>query len=224
MKDTAELRLIEQVDVQTDLRDLFRGAVKMTLESVLEEVVVELCGAPKGARGARRDFRNGSYLRQLLTSQGHIEVAVPRTRSSGSAADVIGRYKRRTEDIDETITEAYVHGVSTRDMSSLTRALAGEDVSSSTVSRITKRLEENVEALKQAPIAEPMPYLFLDATFLDARWARTVENVAALVAYGVGESGMRKLLAITVGPQESEDSWSELLRQLLERGLGGVRL
>jgi transposase-like protein len=224
MKDTAELRLIEQEEVQTDLRELFRGAVKMTLESVLEEVVVELCGAPKGARGARKDVRNGSYLRQLLTSQGHIEVAVPRTRSSGSAADVLGRYKRRTDDIDETIAEAYVHGVSTRDMSSLTKALAGEEVSSSTVSRITKRLEENVEALRQTPIEEPMPYLFLDATFLHARWARTVENVAALVAYGVGEGGKRQLLAITVGPQESEDSWSELLRQLLERGLDGVRL
>lgn len=224
MKDTAELRLIEQEDVHTDLRELFRGAVKMTLESVLEEVVVEMCGAPKGARGGRKDVRNGSYLRKLLTSQGHIDVAVPRTRNSGSAAEVIGRYKRRTDDIDETITEAYVHGVSTRDMSSLTKALAGEEVSSSTVSRIAKRLEANVEALRQAPIEQAVPYLYLDATFLNARWARTVENVAALVAYGVTEGGMRELLAITIGPQESEDSWTELLRQLIDRGLDGVRL
>jgi len=225
MKDTAELKLIEQEDVQTDLRELFRGAVKMTLESVLEETVVELCGAERGARGLRKDVRNGSYLRGLLTSMGHLEVAVPRTRHSGSAADVLGRYKRRTEELDETITSAYVHGVSTRDISELTKSLMGEDVSKSTVSRVTKRLEENVEELRNRPITEPVPYLYLDATFLDARWARRVENVAALVAYGVRQSGgKRELLAITIGAQESEDSWAELLRQLTGRGLHGVEL
>ena len=69
-----------------------------------------------------------------------------------------------------------------------------------------------------------MPYLFLDATFLDARWARKVENVAALVAYGVGMDGKRQLLAVTIGAQESEDSWSDLLSQLTYRGLHGVKL
>jgi transposase-like protein len=224
MSDTAQLRLVEQELVHTDLRELFRGAVKMTLESVLEEVVLELCGAPRGARGPRKDVRNGSYLRGLLTTQGHIEVTIPRTRNSGSAAEVIGRYKRRVDEIDDAITEAYVHGVSTRDMTTLTRALTGEDVSKSAVSRTTKRLEENVENLRTMAIDEPMPYLYLDATFLDARWARTVENVAALVAYGVGADGKRHLLAVTIGAQESEDSWSGLLRQLNDRGLSDVRL
>ena len=69
-----------------------------------------------------------------------------------------------------------------------------------------------------------MRYLYLDATFLDARWARTVENVSALVAYGVSADGRRRLLGITIGAQESEASWAELLGQLLERGLTGVEL
>jgi transposase-like protein len=69
-----------------------------------------------------------------------------------------------------------------------------------------------------------MPYLFLDATFLDARWARTVEDVSALVAYGIGLDGKRQLLAVTIGAEESEASWSELLARLNERGLSGVRL
>jgi transposase-like protein len=64
----------------------------------------------------------------------------------------------------------------------------------------------------------------LDGTFLDARWARKVENVAALVAYGVGPDERRRLLGITIGAQKSEKSWTELLRQLTERGLTGVKL
>ena len=122
------------------------------------------------------------------------------------------------------VVEAYVSGVSQRKMGDVTEALLGERVGRSTVSRVAKRLDGAVEALRSAPIEGPHPYLYLDATFLDARWARKVENVSALVAYAVDPDGHRRLLAITLGPEESEDSWSELLEQLLERGLSGVEL
>ena len=174
--------------------------------------------------GARKDHRNGTYLRRLLTSLGQIEVTVPRSRENGSPADVIGRYRRRTEELDDMITEAYVSGVSQRKMGDVTQALLGERVGRSTVSRVAQRLDEAVETLRNTPIEGPHPYLYLDATFLDARWARAVENVSALVAYAVGPDGHRRLLGITLGYEESEASWSELLRQLLDRGLSGVQL
>ena len=63
---------------------------------------------------------------------------------------------------------------------------------------VAKRLDGAVEALRSAPIEGPHPYLYLDATFLDARWARKVENVSALVAYAVDPDGHRRLLAITL--------------------------
>ena len=126
--------------------------------------------------------------------------------------------------MDEMMVEAYVSGVSQRKMGDVTEALLGERVGRSTVSRVAKRLDGAVEALRSAPIEGPHPYLYLDATFLDARWARKVENVSALVAYAVDPDGHRRLLAITLGPEESEDRWSELLEQLLERGLSGVEL
>src|SRR5207237_10301057 len=96
--------------------------------------------------------------------------------------------------------------------------------SKSAVSRAAKTLGTKVEELRKAPIDGPIAYLFLDATFIDARWARRVENVSALVAYGIGLDGHRQLLAVTIGAEESEDSWNELLAQLLERGLSGVEL
>ena len=138
--------------------------------------------------------------------------------------DVLGRYRRRSAELDDAIVEAYVSGSSTRDVGGITEALVGERVSRSTVSRVTASLDEKVEQLRKAPVTGPIPYLFLDATFLDARWARKVENVSALVAYGIGMDGKRQLLAVTIGAEESEDSWSELLAQLMERGLSGVQL
>jgi transposase-like protein len=223
--DTTEFEAPSHDEVRTDVRELFLGAIRMTLEMLLEEEVRELVGVGRWQKAlARKDRRNGTYLRGLMTSMGHMDVEVPRTRESGSAGEVLGRYRRRTEELDGAITSAYVQGVSTRKMGKVTRALMGEDVSRSTVSRVTKSLEERVEALRKQPLTQRFAYLYLDATFLDARWARTVENVSALVAYGVGEDGHRHLLAITIGPSESQEAWADLLRQLLERGLTGVQL
>lgn len=214
-----------QDELRQDLRALFQGAIRVTLEMVLEEELKAMVGARRFERvGSRSDHRNGTYLRRMLTSLGQIEIAVPRSREQGSPVDVIGRYRRRTEEVDDMIAEAYVSGVSQRKMGEVTEALMGEQVSRSTVSRVAKRLDEAVDALRTQPIEGPHPYLYLDGTFLDTRWARKVENVSALLAYAVGPDGHRRLLGITIGAEESEASWSELLTQLLERGLMGVQL
>jgi putative transposase len=225
VEEIAQFVAAAQEEIRQDVGGLFRGAIRLILECLLEEEVKEMVGARRYERlGSRKDHLNGTYLRRLLTSMGSIELTVPRTRQSGSPSGIVGRYKRRTQDLDDLMTTAYVQGVSTRDMRKLGEALMGEGVSRSTVSRATKVLGERVEALRRAPIEEPIPYLYLDATFLDARWARSVENVSALVAYGVDSGGHRRLLGISIGAVESEQSWAELLGQLCERGLSGVEL
>ena len=224
MNDVIDFQAPSQDDVQFDLRALFLGAIRASLEALLQEELRRMVGAGAWAQMGRKDYRNGSYLRGLVTSMGHLDVAVPRTRKSGSAGDVLGRYKRRMGEVDEAIVASYVNGISTRKMSKVTEALMGEKVSRSTVSRVTKTLEQRVDELRRIKLTEPVPYVYLDATFLDARWARRVENVAALVAYGVGMDGRRTLLAVTIGAQESEASWADLLRKLNERGLTGVKL
>ncbi len=225
MKEIAEFALPSQQEVHLDLRALFAGAVQVVLEQLLDEEVREMVGAERFERAVgRKDVRNGSYVRRLLTSLGQIEVAVPRARDQGAPTHVLGAYRRRTADLDAAISSAYVHGVSTRKLGHVTESLLGGRVARSTVSRVTASLEEQVEALRKAPIRGSFPYLFLDATFVDMRWARAVENLAVLVAYGVGSDGHRDLLAVTIGASESEQSWTDLLRQLLDRGLDGVQL
>lgn len=225
MEESAVFAPVEQEEIRADIGALFRGAIRVTLECLLEQEVREMVGARRYERlGSRKDHLNGTYLRRLLTSMGLVEITVPRTRNSGAPAEVIGRYKRRTDEVDRLVTTAYVQGASTRDMTRLSHALMGEGISRSTVSRVTKVLGEQVGQLRRAPIEGPIPYLYLDATFLDARWARAVENVAALVAYGVDGTGHRRLLAVTLGTEESEQSWTELITQLCDRGLSGVQL
>jgi putative transposase len=223
--DPNDLVLPTQEDFLVDLAARIRGAVQATIQLVLDEELERLVGAGPYERSDQRvDVRNGRYERSVVTTAGEVAVRVGRTRAGGAATAPLGRYARRRPEIDAAVMQAYVGGVSTRDMAQVTEALLGKRIGRSTVSRVTKQLEDQVDELRSEPITEPIAYLYLDATFIDARWARTVENVSALVAYGVGPDGHRKLLAVHIGAQESEASWTELLNELVERGLSGVQL
>ena len=220
-----QLVIPTQEEFEVDLGARLRLAVQRALQVVVDEELQRLVGAGPYQRSDQRvDVRNGTYERRVVTTSGEVAVRVGRTRAGGAATKPLGRYRRRQREIDDAITETYVRGASTRDVAPITEALLGKRVGRSTVSRVTRRLEDEVEALRKEPITEPIAYLYLDATFIDARWARTVENVSALVAYGVGPDGHRRLLAVHIGTQESEASWAGLLTELVERGLSGVRL
>ncbi len=224
IQDT-QLVLPRQEDIESDLQARCREAVRLAIQVALDQELAELVGAePYQHNRDRVDYRNGSYRRGLVTALGPVQLRVGRSRDGGAASAPIGRYRRRMAEVDDAVTAAYVHGVSTRNMGRVTKALLSEQVRRSTVSRVTKRLDSQVEALRRARIAEPVIYLYLDATVVEARWARSVENVSALVAYAVGAKGYRNLLGITLGAQESEQSWLELLRQLVDRDLHGVQL
>ncbi len=89
MRNVGDVTLVAQEDVQQDLRAMFRGAIRASLELFLEAELETLVGAEWYARvGGRRDRRNGAYTRRLLTSLGQIAVTVPRSRGSGSPSDV----------------------------------------------------------------------------------------------------------------------------------------
>jgi len=214
-----------QEDFQFDLAERVRGAVQATIQTILDEELERLVGAgPYERSGQRIDVRNGGYERHVVTTAGEVAVRVGRARAGGAATAPLGRYARRQAEVDDAVTEAYVRGVSTRDMTGVTEALLGKRVGKSTVSRVTKRLEGQVDELRRERITDPFAYLYLDATFVDARWARSVENVSALVAYGIGPDGKRHLLGIHIGVSESEASWTALLAELVDRGLSGVKL
>ena len=153
MKDVGEFSVVAQEEIRQDLRAMLRGAIRAGLEVVLAEELERVVGADWYARVAgRRDRRNGAYVRRLLTTLGAMELTVPRTRGSGSVNAVVGRYRRRTAEVDALLTSAYVNGVSARKAGDLTAALMGERVSRSTVSRVAKGLDAQVAALQRAPI------------------------------------------------------------------------
>jgi transposase-like protein len=107
----------------------------------------------------------------------------------------------------------------------ITERLCGFEVSSTQVSRAAAQLDEHLAAWRSRPLGgQATPYLLLDARYEKVRQAGTVRDAAVLIAMGVGEDGKRRILGVSVAVSEHEVHWREFLRDLVERGLSGVRL
>jgi transposase-like protein len=172
----------------------------------------------------RQDYRNGYYERDFVTKFGTLRLRVARTRKRGFLPEVVQKFQRRAEDVTLLIREAFLRGISTRQVGRVVATLTGEAVSPQTVSRITRSLDEVVAQFHQARLSDDYAYLFLDGVSLRMRRPAGRKRVHMLVAYGVRQDGTRHLLAFLRSRGESQADWEGLLEDLYRRGLEGKKL
>jgi len=122
------------------------------------------------------------------------------------------------------VQEADVHGVSTRSVDELVKAMGMTGISKSQVSRLCEEIDEKVKAFLSRPIEGDWPYLWIDATYVKVRQSGRIVSAAVIVAVAVNSDGRREVLGMDIGPSEAETFWTEFLRKLARRGLRGVKL
>ena len=120
--------------------------------------------------------------------------------------------------------EAYVNGVSTRKMDSLTKTLGIESISRGQVSVLTEELNEQVEAFQQRKLEATYLVLWGDALYERIRDNRAVKNMAVLVVTGINTEGKRDILAVEPMYEESTATYTKLFEKLKERGIKKVWL
>src|SRR5712692_2853865 len=174
--------------------------------------------------GKRRDYRNGYYERDFVTRFGTIRLRIARTREKSFLPRGIERFQRRAEEVSLLIREAFLRGISTRQVGRVVATLTGETVSAQTVSKLTRDLDEAVRQFHQARLEDEYGYLFLDGVSLRMRRPAGRKRVQMLVAYGVRRDGTRHLLAFLRSQGESQADWEGLLQDLYRRGLEGKHL
>jgi len=172
----------------------------------------------------RKDYRNGYYERDFVTRMGTLRLRIARTRKKNFLPEVIGKFQRRAEEVCLLIREAFLRGISTREVGRVVALVTGEVVSPQTVSKLTRALDEAVRQFHQAPLADEWAYLFLDGVSLRVRRPGGRKRVHMLVAYGVRRDGSRQLLAFLRTRGESQVDWEALLNDLYRRGLEGKNL
>ena len=221
--------LIAQLDALkgADPASVFAELIRAGLQALIDAEATEVLGAGRYERTeARSTYRNGTRPKTVATTSGDVEVQIPKLRSGSFFPSLLERRRRIDQALYAVIMEAYVHGVSTRNVDDLVAALGVESgISKSQVSRICAGLDIEIARFRERTLTHTsFPYIFLDATYCKVRIGAHVVSHALVVATGVSIDGTREVLGTAVGDSESFDFWREFLVGLKVRGLSGVHL
>lgn len=205
--------------------DFLREGVRVLSQALMELEVTQQLGASRHERTeTRTGQRNGYRDRPWDTRVGTIDLKVPRVRDGSFYPSLLEPRKRAERALVAVVQEAYVHGVSTRRVDDLVKALGMDGISKSQVSRLCQELDAEVERFRTRRLTGSYPYVWLDATFVKVREGGRVVSQAVVIAIGVRASGEREVLGFDVGPSEDGAFWTAFLRGLVARGLGDVQL
>ncbi|UQE74420.1 IS256 family transposase [Gordonia sp. PP30] len=221
--------LFAQLDAlaSADSGAVFAELIRAGLQSLIEAEAAGKIGAGRYQRSVDRcTHRNGHRAKTISTTSGDVSVKIPKLRSGSFFPSLLEKRRRVDQALHAVIMEAYVHGVSTRNVDDLVRALGVDTgISKSEVSRICGGLDEQITAFRQRSLTHTeFPYIFCDATFCKVRVGAHVVSQALVVATGVSAAGTREVLGTAVGDSESFEFWREFLASLKARGLTGVHL
>jgi transposase-like protein len=219
----------------TTLETLIRQRARGLIDAIVEEELAAALGAGVSARvgAARHGYRHGTRERTLTTSLGPTTFAMPRARvktAAGTTAEwrseLVPRYQRRSERVDEAILGVYLSGTNTRRIKgALAPLLRGGPLSKDAVSRLVGRLADDFETWRRRDLAEDqIQYLLMDGWYPKVRIGKRRVRVPVLVTLGVRADGERVVLDVRLTGDESTAAWRDVIRSLAERQVGRPRL
>ena len=213
-----------------DANQLAKNALKRFLDDWSERERDQFVGLRRYERYERYDpdecpdYRNGYYERDWVTVFGTVRLRIARTRGKAFLPKGLRRFQRRADEVALLIREAFLRGISTRQVGRVVALVTDEEVSAQTVSRLTRELDELVSEFHRARLEDDYRYLYLDGVSLRMRGPDKRKRVHMLVCYGVKSDGRRRLLAFMRSRGESEADWRGLLEDMYRRGLEGRNL
>lgn len=229
-KSIAELEFPTREERRSEIEARLRAKTREWIEEMVDEELEDALGIGRYERGEERGgYRKGFRERTFTTSNGKHRLRLPRGEFFEAGPDgakewrseLIPRYARRSEEVEDALVKAYLSGTNTRKIKgALAPLLAGAALSKSTVSRIVSRLASEFEAWSRRDLAgEDIGLLFLDGIRLKVRWGRKSESIPVLVALGVRLDGKKVLLALKIRSSESEEAWGDVTEDLCRRGV-----
>ena len=205
--------------------DFLKDVLAFALQRLMDIEVDAACGAGLHARTPERvNSRNGYRERPLDTRVGTIDLQIPKLRKGSYFPSFLEPRRTVEKALTAVIQEAYVHGISTRSVDDLVKAMGVSGISKSEVSRLCGDIDGRVKAFLDRPLEGEWPYLWIDATYIKTREAGHIVSVAVIIAVAVNTQGRREVLGMAIGSSEAEVFWTAFLRSLMRRGLRGVKL
>jgi transposase-like protein len=201
---------------------IFSRLFSNTIEQMLEAELTEDLGYdrydPEGRNSG--NSRNGHYSRKMRSSAGDTEIQVPRDRNGEFQSELL---KKNSNEIEEKIIAMYARGTSTRDIQDMLDELYGISVSAATISKITDKVWELVEAWQNRPLMPIYAIVYLDALHIKMKLDGKIRNVAVYNVLGVDLEGHKDILGNWIGEGgEGANFWLSVITDLQNRGVEDI--
>ena len=204
-------------DIQEALKDLLSG----TLQDMLEKEMDDHLGYDRYERSGEPNYRNGTKSKTVRSKYGEFQVDVPQDRQSSFEPQVLPKRQKDISSIDVKIFALYAKGMTTRQISEMIEDIYGFEVSEGMVSDITDKLLPRIEEWQNRPLSSVYPIVFIDAVHFSVRDDGVIRKLADVVL-GINEDGMKEVLSIVVGENESSKYWLSVLNSLKNRGVQDI--
>ena len=207
-------------DIQAALKDLLGGTIQEMLESELDEHMGYAKSEQTGEE--KTNYRNGHKPKRLKSTVGELSIEMPQDRNSSFEPRVVPKHKRDISEIEEKIINMYARGQSTREISEQIEDIYGFETSAEMVSKVTDKILPQIEAWQNRALSEVYPIVFIDAIVFHVRREKTVQKTAAYIVLGINADGMKEVLSIELGENESAKFWLSVLNSLKNRGVRDI--
>lgn len=173
-------------------------------------------------RSDDRDYRNGTKTKKVNSSFGELSISVHQDRKSTFEPKIVKKRQKDISDIDHKIISMYAKGLTTRQISDTINDIYGFEVSEGFVSDVTDKILPQIEEWHERPLSSVYPVLYIDAIHYSVRDSNTIKKLAAYVIMGINLDGIKEVLSIEIGENESAKFWLSTLNNLKNRGVEDV--
>lgn len=212
-----ELKTTE--DVENALRNLFKD----TLQEMLNAELTEHLGYEKNEyTDGKENYRNGYSNKIVHSSQGDINLNVPRDRNGSFDPIVVEKDQKDISNIEHKIIRMYARGMSNKDIHDQIEEIYGVKISPDMVTAITDKIIPEIQEWKQRQLNEQYAIVFVDATYFSVKENGIVVKKAVYIALGVTMEGEKEILGFYIGESESAKYWTSILNEIKNRGVKDI--
>lgn len=209
-------------EVMNAMKEMFRDVIQQVMESELEaELGYEKSERTDSGEASadQRNYRNGYSQKTVKTQLGEVDVKVPRDRNGKYEPQIIGKYSRNADGMEEKILALYSCGMSQRDIAEQIKNLYDVEISPELVSKISEKIMPEVTEWQSRPLESVYPFVFLDAVHYKVKENHAYVTKAAYVALGITMDGTKDILGVWISEYESSKFWLSVLNDLKSRGV-----
>ena len=216
--------LLDEYDINTaeDIQDALKDLLSGTIQSMLEAEMNEHLGYEKYARDDEPNYRNGTKKKNIRSKYGEFQIDVPQDRDSSFEPAIVKKRQKDISGIEEQVIAMYAKGMTTTQISEMIENIYGFEMSEGLVSDITDKLLPQIEEWQNRPLSAVYPIVFIDAIHFSVRNDGIISKLAAYIVLGINEDGLKEVLSIEVGENESSKYWLSVLNSLKNRGIQDI--